>query len=225
MSAVVFGATGLCGRAIVEQAIALLDFNQVTSVTRREIQLESPKLTLIVEPDTNKYGEILKAAAPDAVFTGLATTRGAAGSAAKFVDIDYGINYKIAEAAKEAGVSTFVIVSSMGANPLSPFLYFKTKGRLEKDVIDLKFPRTIILRPGALIGERETSKGFLNDITAKISTKLRGVPLVGSIFNATYGKEVGQVAVHLAAKPLKDAPEVVALGGDELVKLASNLVS
>lgn len=223
MSAVVFGATGLCGRAILEQAIALLEFTKVTSVTRRDIQVESPKFTLVVEADTDKYGDILRAETPSAVFTGLATTRGAAGSAAKFVEIDYGINYKIAEAAKDAGVSTFVIVSSIGANPLSPFLYFKTKGRLEQDVIDLKFPRTIILRPGALIGERETAKGFLNDFTAKISAKLRGVPLVGSILNATYGKEVGQVAVHLAAKPLKDEPEVVTLGGDELVKLASTL--
>ena len=41
------------------------------------------------------------------------------------------------KAAKENGSKVCVLVSSMGANASSPFLYMKTKGELEDDIIKL----------------------------------------------------------------------------------------
>lgn len=226
MSWIVFGATGLCGLEILKTADKSASVTQLTSVTRRSFDFASEKVNKIVEADSAKYPEIIKSQKPSVVLSGLATTRAAAGSAEKFVAIDHDINLEIAKAAKEAGAHTFVIVSSAGASALLPFLYFKTKGRLDDDIIALKFPRTIILRPGPLLGEREKPKGFLNDATAAVFKHVHNTFLGNALFAPIYGSELALVAVHLAEQPPKDdlsKPEVNIVGSKELVKLANSL--
>ncbi|SGZ56339.1 CIC11C00000005377 [Sungouiella intermedia] len=204
MSTIIFGSTGLCGAAFLKYADKLDALNHLVTVTRRSLDYESSKLEKIVEADSTKYPGIVAATKPKICYTSLATTRGAAGSAQAFVDIDYGINYDIAKAAKESGVETFVLISSIGASALSPFLYMKTKGRLEDDVIALKFPRTIILRPGPLLGEREKSK----------------VSFTKSLFAPIYGDEVGKAAELLIAKPFDSSKPVVEIvSGKELFEV------
>lgn len=219
MSTIIFGSTGLCGAAFLKHADKLDAFTSLITVTRRALDYESPKLEKVVEADSSKYPAIISSTNPQTVYTSLATTRSAAGSAQAFVDIDYGINYEIAKAAKAAGVETFVLISSMGASSLSSFLYMKTKGRLDDDVIALKFPRTIILRPGPLLGEREKAKGFLTDTTEKIMKPLHKFSFVRSLFAPIYGDEVGKAAVTLASKPFDSTEPVVEIvTGKELFK-------
>lgn len=223
MSTIIFGSTGLCGAAFLKHADKLDVFSKLISVTRRSFDYESDKLNKIIEADSDKYSAIISEIKPKVCYTSLATTRGAAGSAQAFVDIDYGINYKIAKAAKEAGVETFVLISSVGASALSPFLYMKTKGRLEDDVIALKFPRTIILRPGPLLGDREKPKGFLNDFTATLMKPMHRFGIGRYFFSPIYGDEVGKGAVTLLSKPFDHTatdPVVEIVGGSELLKIA-----
>lgn len=225
MTTLIFGSTGLCGAAFVKHADQVDALTKLVAVTRRKLGFESPKLENIVETDSDKYGALVKEIKPKILYTSLATTRGAAGSAQAFVDIDYGINYNIAKAAKDAGVETFVLVSSMGASALSPFLYMKTKGRLEDDVVALKFPRTIILRPGPLLGEREKSKGFLNTATEVVMKPFHKFAFGRSLFGTIYGDEVGKAAALLAAKPLDSTstePVVDFVDAKELYRLAGN---
>lgn len=205
----IFGTTGLCGREILKYAEKLTSFANITSVTRRPFDSNSVKVDLVVEKDSGRYKNIIAERRPNVVFSSLATTRGAAGSAQAFVDIDFGINFEIAKAAKEAGAHTFVLVSSTGADANSMFLYLKTKGRLEDAVLDLKFPRTIILRPGPLLGERDKSKGFLNDLSATVFRSFHGNFIGRNVIHPIYGSEVGRVAVHLAQTPLVSTSEPV----------------
>ncbi|SGZ56340.1 CIC11C00000005682 [Sungouiella intermedia] len=220
MSTIIFGSTGLCGAAFLKYADKLDALNHLVTVTRRSLDYESSKLEKIVEADSTKYPGIVAATKPKICYTSLATTRGAAGSAQAFVDIDYGINYDIAKAAKESGVETFVLISSIGASALSPFLYMKTKGRLEDDVIALKFPRTIILRPGPLLGEREKSKGFLNSATEYLMRPMYKFSFTKSLFAPIYGDEVGKAAELLIAKPFDSSKPVVEIvSGKELFEV------
>lgn len=226
MSALIFGATGLCGNEILKQAVALSKLTQLTTVTRRDFDFTSDKVKKIVEGDSSKYPELTKSANASVLFSALATTRAAAGSAQKFVDIDYGINYDIAKAAKEAGVETFILISSTGASALSPFLYMKTKGRLENDVIALKFPNTIILRPGPLLGDRGKPKGFLNDLSAGTFKYFHNTFLGNNLFYPIYGHEVGKVAVHLAEEAVGTTstnPKVRIVDGKELLNISRSL--
>lgn len=222
-SCMIFGPTGLCGFEILQHAIALHSFAKVASVSRRDVPASSAKLTKDIEADTSKYPQLIAAAKPDVVFTALATTRAAAGSAQAFVDVDYGINMEIAKAAKEAGVATFVVVSSVGASASSPFLYMKTKGRLEDDVIALGFPRTIILRPGPLIGHREQSKGFLSDLSSGVFKYAHGTFVGKHLFYPISGAEVGSAAVHLALQPLDAGAKVQIVGGKQLLQLVEEI--
>lgn len=224
MSCMIFGTTGLCGKSFLELAEKSSYFSAITSVTRRPIQSTSPKVKEVVEKDIAKYLDLIGQEKPSVVFSGLATTRSAAGSAKAFVDIDHGINLKIAKAAKDAGVNTFVIVSSVGASALSPFLYLKTKGQIEDDVIALKFPRTIILRPGPLLGEREASKGFLNDASSGIFRFIHGTFLGNNFIYPIKGSEVANAAITLILAPVEDSSEPVVkiVGGKELLQIGAS---
>lgn len=221
----IFGTTGLCGKEILKSAEKLTAFGNIVTVTRRAFDNNSVKVEQIVERDSNRYKYLILERRPNVVFTSLATTRSLAGSAQAFIDVDFGINIEIARAAKAAGAHTFVLISAMGADANSMFLYLKTKGRLEDAVLDLKFPRTIILRPGPLLGSRDKSKGFLNDVTPKIFKFMHGNFLGRNFLYPIYGHEVGKIAVHLAQTPLvsTEEPVVKIINALDLVRLTETI--
>lgn len=52
-------------------------------------------------------------------------------------------------------MKVYVLISSAGANKDAYFPYTKMKGELEAAVAQLGFEKTVILRPGLLIGPRQ----------------------------------------------------------------------
>lgn len=95
---------------------------------------------------------------PRIFFSGLGTTKAQAGSIEAQRKIDYDLNLDLAKAAKEAGVDTYVLISSGSANAQSSFPYVQMKGQLEDDVKALGFKHTVIVRPGLILGGREDSR-------------------------------------------------------------------
>ena len=92
------------------------------------------------------------------MFSGLGTTRAAAGSLEAQRKIDYDLNLDLAKAAKEAGVDIYVLISAGGASSKSSIAYSRMKGELEDAVMALGFPHTVILRPGLIVGDRNDSR-------------------------------------------------------------------
>lgn len=84
----------------------------------------------------------------------LGTTRAKAGSDAAFRAVDHDAVLAFARAAKAAGVTHFILVSSVGANPKASLLYPRTKGEVEAVLAAMGFARLDILQPGLLIGPR-----------------------------------------------------------------------
>ena len=84
----------------------------------------------------------------------LGTTRAKAGSDAAFRAVDHDAVLAFARAAKAAGVTHFILVSSVGANPKASLLYPRTKGEVEAALAAMGFARLDILQPGLLIGPR-----------------------------------------------------------------------
>lgn len=88
------------------------------------------------------------------------------------------MNLELAKAAKESGTKVYVLISSGGADKDSNFAYMKMKGEIEEGVKELGFERTVILRPGLLVGQREDSRpteavfravaGFMGKIHPKL---------------------------------------------------------
>ncbi|KAK3186206.1 Protein fmp52, mitochondrial [Lecanicillium sp. MT-2017a] len=161
-SAAVIGSTGLVGSNILSTLLAGDSYKPVMTITRRAPKSESPNLNAVIDADTTKWADTLKSASPlpSTVFSALGTTRAAAGGIQNQWKIDHDLNIELARAAKEAGVKTFVFISSGGTRGLgsSAMPYSKMKNGVEDTIKELDFEHGIIVRPGLIMGEREKSR-------------------------------------------------------------------
>lgn len=152
-TAIVIGATGLVGGALLRQLLNDARFSRVVALLRRSTGLSHPKLQEhLVDFDHREGWQSLPTG--DILFSAMGTTRKDAGSKAAQYRVDYQYQLDVAEAACKQGVGVLVLVSSVGANPSSAWFYPRIKGELEWDVRLLGFGRLVILRPGPLSGKR-----------------------------------------------------------------------
>ena len=148
--ALVIGATGAVGRDLVEQLLKDDAFGSVVAFARRPLAVENPKLTVhVIDFDhPEQWQNLLQG---DVLFSCLGTTIKAAGSQEAQWKVDYTYQYEAAKAARENGVETYVLVSSIGASPKAKFFYTRMKGELEEAVKKLGFPACFILQPPSLV--------------------------------------------------------------------------
>ena len=153
LTAILVGATGLVGSAILALLLGDDRFGAVVVLARRTTGATSPKLRehLVDFDAPSSFTGLLRG---DVLFSALGTTLRAAGSREAQYRVDHDTQLRIATAARRNGVPTFVLVSSAGASPRSRVFYSRMKGELERDVEALGFERTRVLRPGLLDGER-----------------------------------------------------------------------
>jgi uncharacterized protein YbjT (DUF2867 family) len=155
-TAVILGATGLVGKALLAQ---LLDSGayDVKVFVRRSTGITHPDLDeqLVRFDHLTEWSEMIRG---DLLFITLGTTRRKAGSKAAQYAVDFTYPYEVAKKAAAAGVRHCVRVSSLGASARSPFFYLRIKGELEEALKGLNFPRLTILRPSLLTGEREEKR-------------------------------------------------------------------
>lgn len=227
MSIFIIGGTGLVGGHFLQHVTE--SGHQIVSLSRRiptQLKDSVPEnVKTIINSDPKTWSEEIKTCEVQngsTFFSGFGTTRAAAGSAEKFKEIDYGINIESFKAAKANGnFDTAILVSSLGANANSMFLYMKTKGELERDVKALGFKRTVILRPGILLGEREISKGWNNVIAEKIGSALRGSFLDSMIGTPIRGDEVAIAAKIIAESPIDDDKPFLTIDSKEIRDIAA----
>lgn len=150
---IVIGATGLVGGQLLRLLLADARFGPVVVLGRRPTGAAHEKLREHVV-DFDAPASFAALVQGDALFSALGTTIRAAGSAEAQYRVDHGYQLAVAGAARRNGVGTCVLVSSAGASPRARLFYSRMKGELERDVEALGFPRTRILRPGLLDGER-----------------------------------------------------------------------
>lgn len=153
----VIGATGLVGRALVDQLAAASHISRVIAVTRRPLQQPSPKVKNHIV-DFDRLEEYAEAFQGDYFFSCLGTTLKQAGSieAQRKVDLDY--QFRAAQLAASNGVPHYLLVSSSMAAEESSNPYLRMKGELEKKVLALPFKRISIFQPSLLIGSREVPR-------------------------------------------------------------------
>ncbi|KAI0169214.1 NAD(P)-binding protein [Hypoxylon sp. FL1284] len=190
----IIGSTGLTGSFILSNALGLDAFKSVYTISRRAPKPESPKLNAVIEADTAKWASNLSSITPppEVVFSALGTTRAAAGGIANQWKIDHDLNIKLAKAAHAAGVKTFVFVSSGGTRGLvaGRVPYSQMKVGVEDAVRALGFEQAIILRPGAILGQRETpQKGG-----ALLNALVRGLGRVGQGLQDRIGQDAEVIA-------------------------------
>lgn len=156
-TAIVVGATGLVGRALVEQLAGATHVGRVVTVTRRPAGHASPRVENHVV-DFERLDDHAALLRGDWLFSALGTTRAQAGSveAQRRVDVDYQL--AAARLAAANGVPHYLLVSSASANATSRNAYVRMKGELEERVLALGFRRVSIFQPSLLVGARERSR-------------------------------------------------------------------
>ncbi|KAI4954581.1 hypothetical protein J4E86_005891 [Alternaria arbusti] len=160
-AAVLAGSTGLVGSNILTMLLAHPSFSAIHAYTRRDLPnpAGSTKLQPITSADPSTWpAQFPSSSSPRVFFSALGTTRAQVGGFDAQRKIDYDLNLDLAKTAKEAGVDTYVLISSNGANPNGYFAYPKMKGELEEAVKGLGFKHTVIVRPGLIVGERSESR-------------------------------------------------------------------
>jgi uncharacterized protein YbjT (DUF2867 family) len=152
--ALLAGASGLIGRALLGQLLADDRYEHVDVVARRPLvgeETRHPKLTV-------KSGDMaaLVADGPiaDDAYIALGTTIGVAGSQAAFRAVDLDLVVAIARAARAAGTRRLGVVSALGADPASRVFYNRVKGEMEAALRALDYEALAIARPSLLVGDR-----------------------------------------------------------------------
>lgn len=152
--AIIIGATGLVGLALIEQLQSSDDFESITVVVRKKTdkldaytkvtQFVLEDFLLLNDEDVNGFTH---------AFSCLGSTIKQAGSKDKFYAIDYEINAHFADLIQDKNIH-LLIVSALGANANSPIFYNKVKGQLEDYLKKLSIYKLSIFQPSLLIGKR-----------------------------------------------------------------------
>lgn len=152
MKALVLGATGAVGHHIVDMLIDNHEVQEVHVFVRRPVTFTFPKVTVhIVNFDEPR--EWAHLVTGDILFSAMGTNRKQAGTKEAQWMVDYTYQYEMACIAAQNGVKKYGLVSSLGANPKSPFFYLSMKGQLEEIILELPFEAIVIARPATLIRE------------------------------------------------------------------------
>ncbi len=151
--ALLVGATGLIGGALLPLLLASDAYAKVWVLARRELGRTDARLAARVV-DFDRLAELPDFPAVDDVYCCLGTTIKVAGSRAAFRRIDLDYVAQVARAARREGATRLAVVSAMGANSRSSVFYNRVKGDMETVVRALDFASLTIVRPSLLVGER-----------------------------------------------------------------------
>jgi uncharacterized protein YbjT (DUF2867 family) len=152
--ALLAGASGLIGRALLAQLLADDRYGHVDVVARRPLAGEEtrhPKLTVM---SGDMAALVAGGPVADDAYIALGTTIAVAGSEAAFRAVDFDLVVAIARAARAAGTRRLGVVSALGADPASRVFYNRVKGEMEAALRVLGFDTLAIARPSLLVGDR-----------------------------------------------------------------------
>src|SRR5690606_30210387 len=130
MEAILLGASGLIGGELLNLLLADSNFSKVKIIVRKELSVKNDKLLQIIADFSTieAHKDNLNA---DVVFSCLGSTKKKTPDVKKYYEVDHDYPVLVAKLAKDQGVESFHIVSSLGASSTSSNFYTKMKGETE----------------------------------------------------------------------------------------------
>lgn len=206
-SALLAGATGLVGRAILEGLLADPSVTAVHVLARRAPGTSHPKLHLHLVD----FAALPALPQVDEVYLALGTTIKVAGSQAAFRAVDHDANLAVAQAALAAGAKRLGLVSAMGADTRSSLFYSRVKGELERDLDGLGYEGVVIARPSMLAGDRgalgQPERGG-EQLALRVTRLLR--PLIPANYRSVQAADVARALLRRV--PVARGKEIVLSG-------------
>ncbi len=215
-TAIVFGATGLIGKYLVEELIQNMRYSSIKVFTRRKLDIEHIKVIehIVDVENIDAYADQIRG---DDLYICLGTTRKKTASISRYEQIDRDMPVNIARVSRSKGVSKVAVVSSLGANAESKSYYPRIKGEMEAGISDLAFDSTVIVRPSLLLGDR--SEFRFGERMATVFMKAFAFILRGKlgVYRAIEGRDVALAMIDLLA--MEGAKKIIL--SDELRELAA----
>ena len=152
-TALLAGATGLVGRALLPMLLASNHYRKVHVLLRRKV----PDIKASAKLKVHKIDfALLPAEFPrvDDVFIALGTTIKVAGSQPAFRQVDFDFVVNTARAARAAGATRLAVVSALGADAKSRIFYNRVKGEMQDAISQLGYESVVIAQPTMLLGDR-----------------------------------------------------------------------
>lgn len=177
-TAIVLGGTGLTGSLLIKQLVDDDRYACIKLFSRKASGIGSEKLEEHIG-DLLQMEQFKDDFTADEVFCCVGTTSAKTKDRAVYKAIDYGIPVAAATLARENNISTFLVISSMGANPRSRVFYSRTKGEMELAVSDKNIPHTYILRPSLILGQRMEKR--ISESLGAVVLKVTNSLLVGKM--------------------------------------------
>lgn len=180
-TAIIIGATGLTGDELLKLLIKDPDFEKIKLFSRRKSGIKNPKVEeyLVDMFQLQKYQNDFKS---DIVFCCVGTTKAKTPDRKTYKKIDHGIPVQAATLTKLNAISTFVVISAIGANSNSKVFYNRTKGEMECDVLKQNIQNVYILQPSLIYGNRKEKRigeflasGFMKVFNCLIPKKYKRI--------------------------------------------------
>lgn len=213
-TAIILGATGLTGGILLEKLLKDPSFEKIKLFSRSSAENNSSRIDehLINMFQLEDHSEAFKA---DVIFCCIGTTKANTPDKETYKKIDNGIPVKAAKLAKQNGIKTFIVISAMGADADSSIFYNKTKGKMQRDVLQQNIENTYVLQPSLIAGDRNE-----NRFGEKVAT----------VFMKTFGFLIPKKYKMIKAETIAEAMLVLAKEGfsqqqitsDEIKKIAQN---
>lgn len=158
-TAIILGATGLTGSLLLDKLISDKRYGKIKVFSRNHVSQKHPKIEefLVNLFELEKLSALFTA---DEVFCCVGSTQKKTPDEELYRLVDFGIPATAAKLCSKNGISTFVVISAMGANQDSRFFYNRTKGEMEGAVLEQQIPNTYIFRPSLISGYRQESRPF-----------------------------------------------------------------
>ena len=212
-TAIILGSTGLTGKALLYQILQDEQFSKVILFLRKELNIKDAKLIqhCIDFNHLDKYKDLIKG---DVIFCCLGTTIKTAGSQEAFKKVDFDYPTEFAKIAKQNGIPTFILQSSLGADYTSNNFYLKVKGETEQFINNLSFPAFSTFRPSMLLGNRPEFR--LGEYVGKIVMQLFSFVFIGKLkrYKAIH---VNQVANAMIKQSKLNKPGNAIIENEEMI--------
>lgn len=192
-TAVVLGASGVVGKALVYLLIQDYRYDKIHVIGRTPLDFEHYKIKETLYSDLltglREFG--LKG---HQLFCCIGTTKAKTPNLEQYKEIDIEIPALAATIAKQEGFESVVVVSSLGANAKASNFYSAIKGQMEARLIALNLPKLHLVQPALIMGKRKEFR----------STELMAKGLMSLLFFLWVGplKKYKPIKAHAIAKAM-----------------------
>lgn len=215
-TAILIGATGLTGSCLLNDLLENNDFTKIIIFSRKTTGIKHPKIEehIIDLFKIKNYKHLIQG---DVAFCCIGTTRSKTPDKEIYTKIDCGIPSDLAIICNENKVDCFLVISSMGAKANSNTFYLKTKGMMERLVLNSGIKNIYVLRPSIIIGNRNEKR--FTERFVKILFKCFDFFMVGIFepYKSIHAKDIAKAMIILS----KVGFETSILQSNQIQKLAN----